>query len=48
MITAEEVVNSAMSDRVSCQAPEGELGEREQSKKLKNDTRMSQIKNDSD
>lgn len=44
MITAEEVVNSAIPDRVSCQAPDGELGEMEQSKKLKHDTRKSQIK----
>lgn len=48
MITAEEVVNSAIPDRVSCQAPEGEWGEIEQSKKLKHDTRISQIKKDID
>lgn len=48
MIIAQEVVNSAIPDRVSCQAPEGELREMEQSKKLKHDTRISQIKNDSD
>lgn len=48
MITAEEVVNSAIPDRVSCQAPGGELGEMEQSKKLKHETRKSQVKNDSD
>lgn len=45
MITAEEVVNSAIPDRVSCQAVEGELGEMEQGKKLKQETRISQIKN---
>lgn len=48
MITTEEVVNSAIPDRVSCQAPEGETGEMEQGKKLKQEIRMSQIKNDSD
>lgn len=48
MITAEEVVNSAIPDSVSCQAAEGKWGKMEQGKKLKHETRMSQIENDSD
>jgi hypothetical protein len=44
MITTEEVVNSAIPDRVSCQAEEGELGEMELGKKLKHDTRIPKIK----
>ena len=42
MITAEEVVNSAIPDRLSCQVPEGELGNTEQGRKLKHETKMSQ------
>lgn len=46
MITAEEVVNSTIPDSVCCQAMEGELGEMKSAKKLKHETRISQIKND--
>lgn len=45
MITAEEVVNSAIPDRVSCQGVQSELGEIEWGKKLMQETRISQIKN---
>lgn len=47
MITAEEVVNSTIPDSVSCQAMEGELGKMKWGKKLKHETKISQIKNDS-
>lgn len=48
MITAEEVVNSTIPDSVSCQAMKSELGKIKQGKKLKHETRISQIKNDND